>query len=274
MRVDDRPILILGGTGRLGRLLARAGMAPALWQGRRAAAGVDRVLDPLAEPLALARAAAGASAILCLAGPVRGTAADLAVHVPLALAAVAAGRGAGVPVLLASSAAVYGRPDGPCREDGPAHPLSDYGRAKQAMERAAMDAAKGHPVAVLRIGNVSGADALLGGGSAAREVALDILPDGRAPRRSWIGPRALARILADLSRAPGLPGVLNLCLPGVIGMDALLDAAGIRWRGVPAPASVIPEVCLDVTRLGRLIDLAPFGSGAAALVRDWRSVPI
>lgn len=271
--MPDRPLLIMGGTGRLGRLLVRAGIGPAIWQGRRAEKGVDCVLDALAQPAALADLARKASAILCLSGPARGTADELSVHAPLGLCAVKAGQAAGIPVLLASSAAVYGRPGAPCREANPPRPVSNYGRAKAGMERAALDAAGGHPVTVLRIGNVAGADALLGGPRPTVAVALDILPDGSAPRRSWIGPRALATVLRDLARAPALPEVLNLALPGVIGMDALLDEAGLAWHGVPAPATATPEVCLDVALLGGLVDLARFGSDAGALLRDWRSLP-
>lgn len=270
--MPDKPLLILGGTGRLGRLLAKAGLGPAIWQGRHAAQGVDCVFDPLDEPWALESAARRASAILCLAGSVGGTAEDLSLHAALALAAVRAGQAAAIPVLLASSAAVYGGRTGPCGEAHSPSPASAYGHAKAAMERAALAAANGHPVTALRIGNVVGADALLGGGGNGA-ITLDILPDGRAPRRSWIGPRALARVIGELLRAPSLPEVLNVALPGVVGMDTLLDAAGIAWRGVPAPGSVIAEVRLDVTRLGRLLDLGRFGPVAADLVEDWRSIP-
>ncbi len=270
--MTDRPLLILGGTGRLARLLRRAGLDHALWQGRRVGPGVDLVIDPLADSVTLAAAAARARAILCLAGPTRGSVAELSVHTPLALAALSAGQSTGVPVLLASSAAVYGRPAGPCHEDDPLAPASDYGRAKSGMERAVLAVAADHPVLILRIGNVLGADALLGA-DRQRRITLDILPDGRAPRRSWIGPRALARVLQDLSLAPpGPPAILNLSLPGAVAMDALLEAAGRPHDRVAAPPSVIPEVCLDVTRLAARVDLSRFGQGAEALVADLRSV--
>lgn len=128
----------------------------------------------------------------------------------------------------------------------------------------------------LRIGNVAGADALLGRAAPEGGRVLDILPDGHGPRRSFIGPQALAAALARLVRlaAAGadLPAVLNLSLAGALPMDALLAAAGETWVPRPAPASVIAHVELDVTRavdLG-LVPEAP--ARAAAVVADLRAL--
>ncbi|ETD80541.1 NAD-dependent epimerase/dehydratase family protein [Rhodobacter capsulatus] len=274
-------LLVLGGSGRLGGLLRRVwslpGTAapPLVWQARRpgdfaAFGGPTVVFDPLAEPEALARAVRAAEAVLLLAGPTRGTAAEMAAHRDLAAAVLdcAGGR----PVLLASSAAVYGRPAGPlCAEEDAPAPVSDYGRAKVAMEAVAA----GRPGAVvLRIGNVAGADALLGQPAPPGGRRLHVFPDGLAPRRSYIGPQALARGLARLVRlaasGAALPGVINLALPGVVGMEALLRAAGESWQADPAPPGAIATVELAVAR-ALALDLVPdLPVTAAGLIADLR----
>ncbi|TQD35755.1 NAD-dependent epimerase/dehydratase family protein [Rhodobacter capsulatus] len=274
-------LLVLGGSGRLGGLLRRVwslpGTAapPLVWQARRpgdfvAFGGPTVVFDPLAEPEALARAVRAAEAVLLLAGPTRGTAAEMAAHRDLAAAVLdcAGGR----PVLLASSAAVYGRPAGPlCAEEDAPAPISDYGRAKVAMEAVAA----GRPGAVvLRIGNVAGADALLGQPAPPGGRRLHVFPDGLAPRRSYIGPQALARGLARLVRlaasGAALPGVINLALPGVVGMEALLRAAGESWQADPAPPGAIASVELAVAR-ALALDLVPdLPVTAAGLIADLR----
>lgn len=274
-------LLVLGGSGRLGGLLRRVwslpGTAapPLVWQARRpgdfaAFGGPTVVFDPLAAPEALARAVRAAEAVLLLAGPTRGTVAEMAAHRDLAAAVLdcAGGR----PVLLASSAAVYGRPAGPlCAEEDAPAPVSDYGRAKVAMEAVAA----GRPGAVvLRIGNVAGADALLGQPAPPGGRRLHVFPDGLAPRRSYIGPQALARGLARLVRlaasGAALPGVINLALPGVVGMEALLRAAGESWQADPAPPGAIATVELAVAR-ALALDLVPdLPVTAAGLIADLR----
>lgn len=277
-------LLILGGTGRLGGLLRRAwglgaeaGVAP-VWQTRGAAPGAGAWLrfDPLAEPEALAAAARAADVILCLSGVTAGDAGALALNVTLAEAAVAAAEGR--PVFLASSAAVYGAgvPPGAAgwAEGDALAPAAPYGAAKVAMEAAC----GGRPgVVVLRIGNVAGADALLGRAAPEGGRGLDLFPDGIGPRRAYIGPQALARALARLTRlaAAGaeLPDVINLALPGTVAMEALLKAAGAPYSARPAPPGAIAEVALDCARavaLG-LVPEAPVR--AEGLISDLTSLP-
>ncbi len=281
-------LLVLGGSGRLGGLLRRAwqvggggdvagaGLVP-VWQARqpRAFAGLGGptvVFDPLHDPGALRAAVRAADVVLMLAGPTRGSAQDLAVHADLARAVLHAADGRAV--IFASSAAVYGAPvAGPCREEDAPAPLTDYGRAKLAMERVAA----GVPGAsVLRIGNVAGADALLGAPPSPGGRVLDILPAGHAPRRSYITPQALALALGRLARlaAAGgrLPGLLNLALPGAVGMDALLRAAGESWRTRPASPGVIDTVVLDVTRAQALGLVPEWPADARQIVAELRGL--
>lgn len=272
-------LLVLGGSGRLGGHLRnawqRAGALRVVWQGRRpddfaAFGGPTTVFDPLAAPEALRQAMAATDAVLMLAGPTRGPAEALSVH--RSLAALVLDLAGGRPVFLASSAAVYGAPTQPlCREEDALAPLSDYGRAKVAMEAVAA----GRPEAVvLRIGNVAGADALLGQPAPPGGRRLHVFPDGFAPRRSYIGPQALGRALSRLVRlslgGAALPGVINLALPGAVGMDALLRAAGEGWQADPAPPEAIATVELSVERalsLGLVPDLPVT---AASLLADLR----
>ncbi|MPL67382.1 hypothetical protein SDC9_13073 [bioreactor metagenome] len=284
-------LLVIGGSGRLGPLLRQA-WSPAfaasaepapegvVWQARRESAfagqgGPLLVFDPLHEPEAFAAAARACDVIVNLAGVTSGPPEALAQNTALARAALdAADAAGGRAVLLASSAAVYGAGRGGiCRETDTPAPLAPYGAAKAAMEAELA----GRPGAIwLRIGNVAGADALLGRTAPDGGRALDILADGHGPRRSFIGPQALAAALARLVRlaAAGadLPAVLNLSLAGALPMDALLAAAGETWVPRPAPEGVIPEVELDVTRavdLG-LVPEAP--ARAAAVVADLRAL--
>lgn len=231
-------------------------------------------LDPLGDPGALARGARGAGAILCLAGVTPAAAArgaEMSDNIALALAAVRAGADTGARVLLSSSAAVYGARAGLCEEADALTPVSDYGHAKARMEAeaAALGARLGAEVCSLRIGNVAGADAILGGWRAG--FRLDVFPDGRTPRRSFIGPVTLARVMAELCAASALPEAVNLAAPGTVEMGALLDAAGLAWNPRPAPVGAIPEVRLSTARLGALVSL-PAGAGApATLVAEWRA---
>lgn len=278
---DTGRVLVVGGTGRLGGLLgrawARAGQAELVWQ-RRTGDGPGPRYDPLADPSAYAQAASGASAILNLAGRVGGTAGDNADHKALALAALGAARDAGVQhVFLASSASVYGGAI-LARETDALAPLSGYGRAKAAMEEAVLAWAAAHPggpgVTLLRIANVAGADALLGGAAGPGPRVLDIFADGRGPRRSYLGPAALAAILARLyalaRQGRALPGVLNVALDGEVAMEALLAAAGRAWVARPAPATALPVVTLDVTRLAAICGPVTVAD-AATIVADLRA---
>jgi len=276
------PLLVLGATGRIGTLLRKCWgrdlrMHQVLWQTRgrvdRAGPGWTR-LDPLAQPEALARAATGVEVILCLAGVVsgpQGPKGDLSDNAALADAAIRAGAATGARVLLASSAAVYGNQAGMLDETTPLAALSDYGRAKMDMERrgATLGARLGVAVCALRIGNIAGLDAILGGWKPGFQ--LDRFKDGRSPRRSYIGMATLARVLGDLVRVRDLPGALNIAAPGLVEMGVLLDAAGLAWSARAAPDSAIPELALSTQALAQIVAL-PQSTRPEELVAEWRVV--
>ena len=242
------------------------------------------VFDPLGERDALARFATGAQVLLCLAGPVpgrrtAGCAQDMQDHIRLGCAAVEAAAQAGaqaeagVRVLLASSAAVYGAGQGLLHEDSPLAPASAYGAAKAEMERCAQARAAELGVALtcLRIGNVAGFDAILGGWRPG--FRLDRFADGRSPRRSYIGVQSLAQVLSALLRLPALPTalppVLNLAQPGPVEMAELLRAAGRAFDWQDAPAGAIPEVLLDTRRLQALLPAPPGLADPVQMVAQW-----
>ena len=229
-------------------------------------------VDPLGEPDRLAQVAAGCDIILCLSGVVNArSGGDMQDNIRLALAAVQAAQPGGTRVLLASSAAVYGAQPGTLAEEDPLRPMSAYGRAKVDMEHQALEAGahRGVPVTALRIGNIAGLDAILGGWRPG--FALDCFENGQTPMRSYIGVQSLARILADLTEVRNLPEVLNIAQPGPIAMGALLDAAGHAWTRRPAPPEAIPSVALDVGLLLTLSDAAHVSADPVQMVAEWRA---
>ncbi|WP_251134402.1 MULTISPECIES: NAD-dependent epimerase/dehydratase family protein [Roseobacteraceae] len=278
-------ILVLGATGRIGTILQRVWTSEVvhghvLWHTRAAPPDQGQnwiSFDPLTDPDALTRAAQGRCAILCLSGVIPGrehSGATLTDNIALALVALRSAAKTGARVLLASSAAVYGNQPGLLSEESPVHPVNDYGRSKLEMERQALHTAQdlGVQCCALRIGNIAGIDSTLGGWRPGFQ--LDQFADGRTPLRSYISPLTLARVLADLVHAPDLPDVLNVASPGAIEMGHLLDAAQLPWTPRAPQADVIPQVCLDTTRLSQFSSHAsrinPSEAPPAEMIEQWR----
>ncbi|MEL7167582.1 MAG: NAD-dependent epimerase/dehydratase family protein, partial [Pseudomonadota bacterium] len=148
------PLVVLGAGGRLGRLL------DGFWPNtvvRHSHADLD-----ILNTAALTAALRGAGAVLCLAGVTPGRDRPLSLNTTLAQLTLEAAATAGAGrVFCMSSAAVYGHSAGMLGADAPPTPTSPYGGAKADMER--MAHGHPHPNTVLRLGNVAGADAILGG---------------------------------------------------------------------------------------------------------------
>lgn len=267
---DDCRVLLLGAAGRLGGMLCHDWPQPEqlVKQSRQAHAGMI-MLDPLRDGDALKKAALRMNAVVCLSGvtPAHAAASGdlMSLNTDLALAAISAAP-ADARVFVVSSAAVYGAAEGPHCEGGDMTPVSAYGRAKRDMERAALAAGEGR-VCVLRIGNVAGADAILGGWRAG--MTLDQLPDGRTPRRSYIGQRSLARVIHALCHAAEVPDILNIAAPGLVEMGDLLDKAGLAWTPRTPTGPVIAEVALDTTALERIYSFEPEECTARGMVAQW-----
>ncbi|QBY01989.1 NAD-dependent epimerase/dehydratase family protein [Rhodophyticola sp. CCM32] len=245
------------------------------WQTRRSppAAPGWITCDPLAEPWALQQAIAGKDAVVVLAGVVPRRSGPMSDNTRLALAALDAATDSGAHLFLCSSAAVYGRASTPCHEEKTPHPETLYGQSKLKMEQAAY--AKGGAFTCLRIGNVAGADALLGPMNAGPvPVTLDRFADGRSPRRSYFGPASFAHALADLILCLGtrtLPRIVNFAPPDAVEMADFLVRARIPWAWRPAPDTAVPQLELDTSRLMGLIPLAPETGTAERLLAEWRS---
>ena len=277
VKMENSKVLLLGASGRLGLMMQ------AFWPEKGTLVCHSRsnrpgyvTFDPLSDVDLLGGAMSRARAVICLSGitPAHAAASGdaLTLNAELALATVrAADRAGGVRVFLASSAAVYGAAEGPLSEDMICNPVSDYGRAKLEMEKVALASAKARnvPVTVLRIGNVAGADAILGGWH--RGMTVDLLPGGGTPWRSYIGPQTLTQVLHHLCRAGTLPDVLNIAAPGTVKMGALLDAAGLVWSPTPATGATIGRVERSTKRLENEFDFAPGAGTAAGLVAEWRA---
>ena len=281
---EERPVLLVGASGRVGRMVLHhwraAGLETAVVpQYRQPGVAGGLLWDPLSGPAlppTQARRHGRFSAMVVLAGVTPASGQPLEGNLALAVACLKAAREAGIGrVLLASSSAVYG-PGANLPEGAPCRPVNAYGRAKLAMEQACADwRAAGMDLCFLRIGNVAGADALLGTiAHAAPDAPVDIdtFDSGRGPVRSYIGPRTLAQVLQGLACRPApLPAVLNIAAPVPVSMDALADAAGHPWRPRRPGAGAQPVVTLDCAALSALHPLARDASDPAEMVRQWRA---
>ncbi len=254
-----RPLIVTGAGGRIGRLLRFLWTDPAIWLTRTE-------WDILGPPPHLPQNAV----ILDLSGVTHG---DVQQNPRLANALALAALGLGAPVIYASSASVYPGGSVDMTETTPLAPASAYGQSKWAAETALR---RHLPDAViLRIGNIAGADAILGPRAAGHAIVLDPVPDGaRGPVRSYIGPQVLAQALSALCqtacRDQSLPLVMNLCQPGPVAMADLLDGAGLCWGFGPPRAAVLPRVALCTAQQSRHLTL-PMAT-AGSLVTDLRAL--
>ena len=236
-----------------------------IWHG---SAEADLNFDILADQEALSNAMARCDAVCLLAGVTQeGGKRPLSANTELARAVLASG--GSKPVFLCSTAAVYGRAEGRLAESIKPVPVSPYGKAKRDMELVATK----HPNAIiLRIGNVAGADALLGFDR--EPYHLTTFPDGETPVRSYIGPTLLARVISRLSRIAvdgGRPSTpLNIAGPTPVSMAELLAAADKSWVSVPPQPDTIRRVELNTDALWDLLGEPALSYGAEKIVADWR----
>jgi|GEM_PF-2492663 len=170
-------------------------------------------------------------------------------------------------IFFASTAAVYQPGSFPAQEGDPVGPPNPYGLSKAKAETALLNLAP-CPVTLLRIGNVAGADALLGP-RPAEEILLDPVPgrDG-GPVRSWIGARTLAMVLRRLA-LHDTPPILNLACDPPLPMADLLTASGLPWRYGPPNPAVVPMAALSVQRLAALCDLPAVTPADLAAQAAW-----
>lgn len=271
-------IVVLGASGRLGRMLHWAwkdrSSHDIIWHvGRQtapsgAASGSYMSGDLLDPHSALCEALRAAEVIVNLAGVTPGPDADLSRNIALGVAPFHLAPDA--RILTASSGAVYGRSEIPLSEFSNTAPLSPYGLSKLHMEQAISKVAMDRAHILLRIGNVAGADQLLGGLSEDRPQ-LHCFDDGSTPVRSYIGPRGFGDAIAALLTVQSSPTnpALNLAAPYPVSMGALLDAADRPYTPVPAPSDLTRRVVLDTARLQRMCPELTLAHSAQALVEEW-----
>lgn len=272
------PVLVTGASGRVGRALRAiwghelTNLLPILWQSRDLSAAADFYWDlgqipPPVLPNGLI--------VLHLAGKTSGTAQDLAQNADVTRAVCRAAAAVGARhVFVMSTAAVYAPGPLPLDETAVPAPQTPYGLAKLAAEHAAVQAMPGR-LTILRLGNLAGADALLGNARPGVPVSLDpIAGQSGGPVRSYIGPHVLAETLAALLRRAAdrlpLPRLLNLAQQPPVAMADLLRARGQAWGFGPPRSAAVPLVALNTDRLAALVDLAQ--TSPQALITDLDSV--
>ena len=263
-------VLVTGAAGRVGRALRAiwgentANGLPLLWQSRDGGGPGGLAWDIGKNPPPVLPEG---MIVLHLAGRTRGTPDDLAQNAAVTAAVCGAVRGGHVFVM--STAAVYAPGPDAIDEGVLPAPVSAYGVSKLAAERVATEvlARRGAGLTILRLANLAGADALLGG---VGPVVLDpVAGQAGGPVRSYIGPRVLAQVLAALMQRP-VAGVINVAQQPPVAMADLLEARGQVWRFGTLRAGVVARVVLDTERLAGLTDV-PLTS-AAALVADMESL--
>ena len=289
--LETRPAF-LGASGRIGRLLRGAehvSQDPRMvWQFRdEVPAGAHGFIwsdfsNPA--PLIAAHRKAPFRAVLVFSGAAQ--AEDkrdpeaMQANVTLVDQAITAAAQAGIPrVLVASSSAVYGAGKGRAfHETAPLDPVNAYGAAKVAMEALALRRAaeEGLDICALRIGNVAGADMLIGNAVARADadvpLILDVFPDGVGPRRSYIGPQKLFYVLKVLSDYEGrLPACLNLAGTRPVEMNALLEAAQVPWQARPQTDPGHQNITLDCAALAKLCPGVDLDASAEDIIADWQS---
>lgn len=294
--MPDHRAAFIGASGRIGALLRAASRADPVehvqitWQFRVSPPDpeVGFHWPDLTDPQPLIHEVArrgGLDTLLVFAGVSqtgrKDNPAEMKANVEIVDAAISAAQSAGISKLIvASSSAVYGAGTGyPFVETDALHPLNAYGAAKVAMEALCTRRADalGFEICCLRIGNVAGADMLLGNAMARATddapLRLDMFPDGDGPRRSYVGPLSLFRLLCALVATDRrLPSVLNLGVHHPVAMNALLDAAGVPWTAVPVSASTHQNITLNCSALFDLCPQIPVGATAADIITEWQQV--
>jgi nucleoside-diphosphate-sugar epimerase len=261
-------MLMLGASGKLGRML-RAVWRDENGQGieiipvyRQSGQGEGAVWAP-GQPVGdLPRV----DVVLALWGVTRGDGDALRKNAVLAEQAMALGAALGANrVLHCSSAAVYRPGPDPLSESAPTVPPGAYGSAKLEMERAIFKRGAEGQV-LMRIGNVAGAESLFHNMKPGGRITLDRFSDGSGPARSYVAPQLLARAVAALSLPDAPDGVVNVAAPRSTEMAAIARAANcdVAWRD--APATAIPLVALDTTRLQSICAMAAVEADARHLV--------
>lgn len=279
---EIRRLLLVGGTGRVGRMVqhhwdAEPPKGAKIIHQHRDQHRSDGLYWDVSEGPDDELGALDIDTIVCLAGVTPGGGKDLSLNSVLAQNVLRAAHRAGIGrVLLASSSAVYGAGTGvPFHESDELNPDNAYGEAKIEMEKLCAEwRDKEIEICCLRIGNVAGADALLcnvANLAPDQPVTIDCFSDGRGPIRSYIGAGSLAKALSNLAIQQGqLPQTLNVGAPFVVAMEDLARAAGHPFEFQSAPFGAQQRIVLDCQALAKLHEFEPNASDATEMVVQWK----
>ncbi|MDQ2065144.1 NAD-dependent epimerase/dehydratase family protein [Xinfangfangia sp. CPCC 101601] len=274
--LGPHPLIVTGAGGKLGRIL-QAGWAlgrnlvdgsraSPLWIARKGRGDVFWDMGAQALPDSLCKILPKGAVVLHLAGVTQGDEAQLQANIDLLgpLLELCA-RSQARRLIFLSTAAVYS--SGSLRAESAAvAPASAYGRSKAQAEALLRDRAT-LALTLLRLGNLAGADALLGR-PAPEKILLDqVGGHAEGPLRSWIGARAFVQAIQALCQME-LPSILNLAQEPPLRMGALLDAAGLDWQAGSQMAAV-PEATLDLSLLQSILPLPPASPGQIAAEAAW-----
>ncbi|MEV5876425.1 NAD(P)-dependent oxidoreductase [Streptomyces sp. NPDC052101] len=290
-------ILVLGGTGYLGRhVAARLRALPGariLAAGRSSADGfgVDLAADP-AERLAKTLAAAAPDAVVNCAGVTGGdpvTLAEVNARGPAVLCAALREAAPTARLVHLGSAAEYGpgAPGTPVTESAPACPVTLYGATKLAgtvaITTSALDGV------VLRVGNPVGPGAPMA--SLPGRMAALLRSAGREPQallrlgdlsahRDFVDVRDVAQAVALVVTTPGhLPPVLNISGGAAVAVRELVHVlsrlADFRGRleegagGGSARSAPVSWQCSDISAAARALGWRPAHTLDDALAALW-----
>jgi len=185
-------------------------------------------------------------------------------------------------LVLASTAAVYGRPDEiPTRETAPAAPIAPYGASKAAAEAYLALFARLHGLSTvaLRMANVygprqdpdgeAGVVAIFAAAAAAGSPAM-VFGDGLQTRDFvHVDDVAGAFLEAAQSRAAG---ALNISTGRETPVREIADRLGVAVEHAPPRHGEIDRSCLDPTRAAEQLGWRPRVSLATGLTRCARAV--
>jgi UDP-glucose 4-epimerase len=284
MRTRPR-LLLMGASGRIGRSVRKSWdsqiqpVCDVVYQYRSQFGVEDLFWDPMSGVDLLLQhieSHGKFNAMVVLSGTIVVTEDTLEYNSRLAEACLSAAHAAQIPkILIASSSSVYGAWGAEAfSESDNLKPLSMYGLSKVKMERICETWSNiGLEICCLRIGNVTGADALLSQWQHCdlkNPLLLDRFPNGKGPQRSYIGPNRLADAIIGLALyEKRLPAAINLASSPPVYMEDLANMANLPWTWKEASTNAHQYITLDLTLLNSI--LCQPQSNLNDMIADWIS---